>query len=231
MPYPTSERRTVLLGLAALALVAGPARAQTVNFVGARRPSAGASAPAFLPYKPVAVAPLYRHRVVELLEFTCPYCRQIDAGAQAWGATLPRPFVFEQMPLVYDTRTAEIAATYYTVVLANPAIKNAIVASMFHAVQDLHADPADPRTYIRAAAAAGVTQAQFMRALRDVSGRTAYIRRAAAFARAVAPRATPTFVVDGSAVDAVDTGGDYQRLFRLLDGLVSEALVHSRSAP
>jgi hypothetical protein len=230
--YPNFDRRRfVALGVYALAFSPVVARAQAIDFMGGGSGGQSPQSPKdFLPYRLVKVPALYQHRVVELLEFTCPYCRQINTGAQTWGASLPKPFVFEQMPIVFDKTSAEIAAVYYTAVFANPALKNDIVSSMFHAVQDLNENPADPRTYVKAAAAAGVTEAAFSRASQDAKGRAAYIQRAAAFARAVQPRATPTFVVNGKAVDVQDTGGDYQKLFQLLNGLVSESIGHNREA-
>ena len=224
MPHPISEsRRHFLLGASALALPA-LASAQTVDLMGGGQQQS--QMPAYQPYQPVRVAPLYRQRVVELLEFTCPFCRSINLGAQAWGASLPKPYVFEQMPMVYDKDSALVAAVYYTAILADPARKSDIVSSMFHAVQDLHQSPTDPRTYVKAAAQAGVTQAQFTRALQDSKGRVAYVERVATFTQAVKPRLTPTFVVNDKALDVNNANGDYQKLFQLLDGFVSQGLQH-----
>lgn len=225
MQYPNFDRRRMLGALGGILLVA-PAisGAQSIDFMGSEQAKADDSSEGFLPYRVVTTNPIYKNRVVELFDFACPYCRQINNGAQAWGASLPKPFVFEQMPLVFDKTSAEIAAIYYTVVLANPAIKSAIVSSIFHSVQDLHENPAAPKTYVQAAVQAGVTREQFLKASKDDKGRAAYVMRAAAFARAVKPRSTPTFVVDNKAIDAQDTSGDYQKLFRLLDGFVSQGL-------
>ena len=222
--YNRARRRALQLALAsaATACLARAASAQFAGFGGA--PGEGASAPALLPYRVVPVSSFFRNRVLELFELTCPYCRQINAGARQWGATLPKPFIFEQVPLVYDATTARAAGFYYLFLRAAPDKMGDYLDALFSAVQDQHAPLDNNGTYIRAAAQAGMSESQVRQALAHTDGLQAYIKRVAELCKAVAPRVTPTFVVNGDATDVSYTRGDYQKLFRLLDGLVSQQL-------
>jgi protein-disulfide isomerase len=214
-------------------MAVGVARAQTLPSMfampgapGVAGGSGGATqaSPPVLPYRIVKISPFYRERVVELFEFTCPFCRQVNDGALAWGTTLPKPFVFEQVPIVYDNATAKAAMFFYIVAKADPSKLQSFMSAVFAAVQDQHASLDDSSMYIRAIAQAGITEAQFRAQLSDSAGVEAYIDRVAQLCKKVAPRATPTFIVADHVTDVNYTNGDYQKLFKLLDGLVSQQL-------
>lgn len=224
MPHQTFDLQRRAWILASLAAIPSLALAQTMDFMGQGQAGESTQTPSYEPYRPVQVEHRYFNRVVELLEFNCPFCRNINAGAQAWGRSLPKPFVFEQMPLVYDKTTALAAAMYYVAITAAPALRDGIVASIFHAVQDLNEPPGDPGTYGRAAARAGVQQAAFEKAMQNTADIQSYVQRVATFCRAVDPRVTPTFVVRDKAVDVTNANGDYQKMFQLLNGFVSQGL-------
>lgn len=233
MSYPTCNhaRRKASSLLAALcaagAALPRNAGAQVLDSQGPSFEQFGAQDPSkasLLPYRVVHVSPFFNNRVLELFEFTCPYCRQINDGARQWGATLPKPFVFEQIPIVYDDATARAAGFYYLMLLQAPQRIGDYMDAVFAAVQDQQAPLSSNATFIRAAAQVGITETQFRQALTRTAGLPAYIQRVAELCKSVAPKVTPTFVVNGDATDVSYTSGDYQKLFKLLDGLVSRQL-------
>jgi protein-disulfide isomerase len=226
---PARRQATRLAAVAAAAAAVLP-RVTSAQVLGAQSPSFeqfGSQPPssnALLPYRVVHVSPFYNNRVLELFEFTCPYCRQVNDGARQWGGTLPKPFVFEQVPIVYDDATARAAGFYYLMLLQAPQKIGDYMDAVFTAVQDEQAPLTSNATFIRAAAQVGITEAQFRRALSRSKDLPAYIQRVAELCKKVAPKVTPTFVVNGDVTDVSYTRGDYQKLFKLLDGLVSQQL-------
>jgi thiol:disulfide interchange protein DsbA len=176
------------------------------------------------PYRLVDL-PNEANTVIEIMAFDCPYCRQINDGAVVWGATLPPPFRFVQMPLTYDAATARGAAFFETVRMAAPNRLQSFEDAMFASVQDRHEPLNSPKTAIRAAVLAGVSEQAFKQALTQTRTRVAAVTRAYQVEQTVRPRVTPTFVIGGKyVIDATDTGGDYGLLFKLAGGLVSQLL-------
>jgi hypothetical protein len=183
-----------------------------------------------LPYRTIERAfpsrARWRQRVVELLDFNCPYCRQINLGAQSWGETLPKPWKLVQFPVIQDEASFNAATAFLLAVLAAPEKADVFVQACFEAVQTHHESPTASRTYAHAALAAGIRQEDLQRVLKTRFNEVkSQLRDLADLVEAAAPEVTPTFVVDANEVlDVNRTGGDYGRMFQVMNGLISQRL-------
>lgn len=234
------DRRSALVGISGLAFAAG---ARSQGFALPRQPgfasglpggvSGAGAAPDFKPYRTINAAMPSRSRwrstVVELLDFSCPYCRQINLGAQSWGGTLPKPFRFLQLPIIHDTDSLNAAAAFMTAVIAAPQKVNALIQACFEAVQSHGESPTHPATYSHAAMAAGISKQALTSALSRFDEVRAQTRDLLDLIVAAKPEVTPTFIVDATeVVDVNNTAGDYAQMFRLLNGLVSQRVTPQR---
>jgi len=217
----SGRRRAVGAALAGFAAVLPAAARAQMTFL----PQIGASAPDVpLPYRTIAQNPAFRHAVAEILEWSCPYCRQINDGAIQWGRSLPKGWVFVQLPVLSTEKSMRAAALFAGMQQIAGRKLSAFDDALFSLVQDHAADPDDPRTLIQAAESAGLsvrdfrrdnTKADIMKTLREWLD----------LEKAARPQRTPTFVVAGRYVTDVSmTAGRYDLLFQLLSGLVSKSM-------
>ena len=226
----SKSRRQVLLmtGILAGLFVPGVSRGQMAPvFPGfgmgsSPTPLPGASAPAALPYRTIKGQKPFQKAVVELFEWNCPYCRQVNDGAVQWGHSLPRGWVFVQAPIVTSEESLRAAGLYAAIQQVAGKKLSAFDDAMFTLVQDHGADPNDPRTMISAAQQSGVDYRAFQKENTAESVRQT-LSEWMDLMRAAQPRVTPTFVVGGRFVtDVTMTAGRYDLLFQLLGGLVSQ---------
>lgn len=178
----------------------------------------------FVPYREIKPIARFSHTVVEIMQWSCPYCREINDGALDWASTLPPSFRYIQIPVMQGKRDARAAALFAGMQITAghrlPAFENA----MFGAVQDAHADPDDPRTIMGAAAAANLNPKPFVQAMQH-DGVAQTVQEWAQLLNAARPTQTPTFCIGGQYVtDVGRTAGDYQKLFDLVGGLVSKII-------
>jgi protein-disulfide isomerase len=187
--------------------------------------SSAGSAPPVIPYRTIATQQAFKHAVVEIVEWSCPYCRQINDGAVQWGKTLPKGWVFVQMPVITDKESLRAAGLFAGLEQVADHRLAALGDALFSLTQDRGADPSNPQILFAAARTAGINPQTFVQ--KNTAARVrATTREWLQLQRAVKPERTPTFVVAGSQVTDVSmTGGRYDLLFQLLSGLVSQHLV------
>ena len=227
-----NPRRRRILALGSLLSVPVIARAQTTLGPSLMIPSFGQApsgpdsqaAAGVPPYRSIATQPAFSHAVAEIMEWTCPYCRQINDGAVQWGGSLPKGWVFVQLPVITDAESLRAAALFAAIQQVAGHRLAAFGDAMFAAVQDRGQNPNDPRTLMDAAQASGIPYASFR-----TQNTGARVRKTAAewlaLEQAVRPQRTPTFVVAGRQVtDSSMTAARYDLLFQLLSGLVSQAM-------
>ena len=178
----------------------------------------------FVPYREIKPIPRFSHAVVEIMEWSCPYCREINEGALDWASTLPASFRFIQIPVMQDKNDLRAAALFVGMQITAGHRLAAFESAMFGAVQDSHADPDDPRTIMGAASAANLNPKPFVQAMQhDGVGQT--VHEWVQLLAAARPTQTPTFCIGGQYVtDVSRTAGSYQKLFDLVGGLVSKII-------
>ncbi len=186
--------------------------------------TAGSVAQQALPYRTIAVQPAFRHTVVEIMDWSCPHCREVNDGAISWGKSLPHGWVFIQTPVVLNQADARSSAVFAAIEQTAGDHLASFDDTVFSSVQDSNRDPDDPQTMMQAAQSTGIDYAAF-RSQNTASGIRRTVAERLALLQAVAPTRTPTFVVDGRFVTDVSfTGERYDLLFSLLGGLVSQQI-------
>ena len=152
--------------------------------------------------KPYLTVGPYRedlYRVYMFLSYECPYCEQTWYGMGEWGRTLPDPFRFVYVPIYTGNKRLDAAATGFYIA-KNERDFIAVLYRMGFS-----------REAINASVRKQLTQERMARAMTLV--------------RRYRVTATPFFAVGGRyTTHAGFTGGNYQMLTQLLNGLVSNVV-------
>jgi len=107
------ERRSLLAmlaGLPALGSLPGLAIASSTKPISGTAPqaNAGAEAKAYEVLNPPIAADTNRVRF--LFSYECPFCRQYHNGMHQWGASLPKPLIFEATPVLTSASDNQFGA-------------------------------------------------------------------------------------------------------------------------
>lgn len=177
-----------------------------------------------VPYRLITAQAPFRHAVVEIMEWNCPYCRQVNDGAIEWGKSLPKPWVFVQIPVITDVKSLRAAALFAAIQQVAGSRLAAFGDAVFSAVQDHGEDPNDPRTLMTAADSSGISYSAFSKGNTGDAVRKT-VSEWLSLEQVARPKLTPTFIVAGKMVtDSSMTAGRYDLLFQLLSGLVSQSI-------
>jgi thiol:disulfide interchange protein DsbA len=217
-----TRRNFLLAGLslsAAAALPAELARAQSVT--GFNTTSNGSDSAAKInarPYLEIGNFPDDRNRVFMFFMYTCPFCAQYASSFEAWGNTIPKPMLFVPVPLMIDDPVAlSAAASYYVLRQLAPQRISEFEGFAYETGQHNPTPEAFPAILYRM----GLERSTVLAALNspDTGER---LKRAAALGRRYRVDATPDFGVAGKyTTNANFTGGNYDTLVQLLNGLIS----------
>lgn len=161
--------------------------------------------------------------VYEFLAFSCTYCQQHHDSFVAWGRSIPKPVVFEPVPVVVDLATFSAARAFYAVRQAAPRLLDQYCSLVLNAFRHGAVDAADQGLLARV----GVDRRAFDQAWKSPAVKTA-IQDAAALTLKYDISATPTLAIGGTTVLTADmVNGDYGMLTRLASGFVSRMLEKS----
>ncbi len=158
--------------------------------------------------------------VYEFFMFSCHYCQQHHESVASWGGTIPKPVVFESVPVVIDFESFNAARSYYAVRRAAPNRLSAYTRAVFDAARRGSVNPASDDVL----ATAGVGREVFQSAWKHPSVKDS-IERAITLAERYKVKVTPTLTIGGTtAMHADHVNGDYGLLMRLASGFVSRLL-------
>lgn len=170
------------------------------------------------------------YSVLVFFKYSCPVCRAYHLSLENWGATLPKPFHVNFMPIVESSPTEDYSKDsllglmmFWTMQVAgNQQERDQFNESAYELVQDSH-NGENKEAWIRAAANTGVSMPKFKEALKvEQSSWNSFVARQVHYQ----PEATPTLVICGKWMITPDsTYGNQDLFFQLANGLVSKCMV------
>lgn len=184
------------------------------------------------PYRTIAEAATEDRAVVRVFFlFSCSYCAQAHEGVVRWGASLPKGIQFRPTPVVTDRGSAIAAAYFYAVQRSAPMHVDRFVSATYAEIQQRQGNPADERTYLRAATLAGLDRDALARVVRSkaVSDAT---RRAVLLMGQYQLDSTPSITIGGKYVVTPDaTMGVNSNFYELLNAVTSKYLIETNQGP
>ncbi|MDT8840312.1 thioredoxin domain-containing protein [Paraburkholderia fungorum] len=165
-----------------------------------------------------------RDRVFMFFLYTCPFCAQYAQSLESWGKTIPKPMLFVPVPLMVDDPVALSAAAAYYVARSLVPDRMAEFEGFAYAAGQQHYPAPTPVDFPQILYRMGLQRTAVLAALHSPETRERLLR-AAALARRYRVKVTPDFGVGGRFVtNANYTGGNYDTLVQLLNGLVSKVM-------
>ncbi len=213
------------LMMSALAFGAGSALIGPAALAQAVNPRAKTEPPPTKPYKEVTPRMQEdKEKVLLFFSYTCLFCRQYDVEFYRWGNTFPGSLTLEAVPVVGTSKDIPMAKAFYVIKALAPekiAIFNHLV---FEMIQDNMSSTRDEKTYITAANKVGVSTEDFhekwqskevIKKILEAKNRLYHYDA----------EETPTLIINGRyLVSAGYTRGDYNLLFQLASGLISQQI-------
>lgn len=165
-----------------------------------------------------------RNRVFMFFLYTCPFCAQYAQSLESWGKTMPKPMLFVPVPLMIDDPVALSAAAAYYVARSLVPDRMADFEGFAYTAGQQHYPAPTPVDFPQILYRMGLQRNAVLTALHSQETRDR-LQRAAALARRYRINVTPDFGVGGRFVtNANYTGGNYDTLVQLLNGLVSKVM-------
>lgn len=165
-----------------------------------------------------------RSRVFMFFLYTCPFCAQYAESFEAWGKTIPKPVLFVPVPLMIDDPTALSAAAAYYVARRLIPDRIADFEARAYDLGQRHDPMPTAKDFPQILYGMGLQRDVVLSTLHSAETRDRLLR-AAALARRYRVSATPDFGVSGRyTTNANYTGGNYETLVQLLNGLISKAM-------
>lgn len=168
--------------------------------------------------------------VIVFFKYGCPVCRNYHAVLDHWGSTLPKPIIFQFVPIVEGDGVTAISKESGLGVLGfwsaersgTHAARNMFSEEMYMLYQDKHAG-IQPAAVIDAARSSNLMMDRFKKAWSDgITNGASNLNRQAYYR----PSVTPTMVICGKYVITPDSAlGNQDTFIQLANGLVSKCLV------
>ena len=166
---------------------------------------------------------------VEVLEFFwygCPHCNNLQPSLEAWLKRKPADVEFRRVPAVFQESWLPMTRAYYTIEALGMIDK--LHNEMFITLHKQRVQLRDANAIFDWAAARGVDRKKFADTYNSfgVNGKA---QRSIELTRKYDIPGTPALVVDGRYLTApsmtlkADRTVDYERFFRVVDGLIAEA--------
>lgn len=166
---------------------------------------------------------------VEVLEFFwygCPHCNNLQPSLEAWLKRKPADVEFRRVPAVFQDSWLPMTRAYYTIEALGMIDK--LHNEMFATLHKQRVQLRDANAIFDWAAARGVDRKKFADTYNSfgVNGKA---QRSIELTRKYDIPGTPALVVDGRYLTAPsmtlksDRTVDYERFFRVVDGLIAEA--------
>lgn len=165
-----------------------------------------------------------RNRVFMFFLYTCPFCAQYAESFETWGKTIPKPVLFVPVPLMIDDPVALSAAAAYYVARGLAPDRLAEFEGRAYDLGQRHDPMPTAKDFPQILYGMGLQRDAVLSALRSPETRDRLLR-GAALARRYRVSVTPDFGVGGRyTTNANYTGGNYETLVQLLNGLISRAM-------
>lgn len=162
--------------------------------------------------------------------FSCPFSKDWHDAFIKWGRTLPSGMSFVPTPMVtlVDDESYPSALAFYSALKASPGRLMEFMRLGYEAVQVRKLDPTDVRTYIMAAANAGVDMKAFARLMRSQE-LGPMVSRAGIVANRYRVSGTPSFGIHGKYLASPEgVGGNPGLMLQLLNALVSKSMIEAK---
>lgn len=184
-----------------------------------------ASEDSYRPWKEVGPFRQDKNGIYFLMDFGCKFCQQYYPAMQQWGSTLPKQFVFLNIPLVYDKNLESLyLAMFYSAIesVAGKGNVTRLAEQMFE--MKLSGKSIDPTSLIKLAAQADIDipklKAEF--ASKRFIKKMDQVQR---IAERYKPEVTPTTVLGGQYLVSPNlTAGQSNLYMELLSGIVSQKM-------
>ncbi len=161
------------------------------------------------------------NRVYMFLSYECPYCEQTWYGMGEWGRTLPDPFRFVYVPIYTGNKRLDAAATGFYIVRDLAPTR---IADYQRLTFEAARTAKNERDFVAVLYRMGFSHEAINTSVRKRLTQER-MARAMMLVRRYRVTATPFFAVGGRyTTHAGFTGGNYQMLTQLLNGLVSNVL-------
>lgn len=174
------------------------------------------------PYREVPRVAKYAsaRRNLAFVSFDCPVCRQFFAPIAKWGATLPKPWSMDIVPVITSDLGMVAAHRAWRTVVAMPNANTfAFADALFTAVQDRGLRLDNPRTYATALVSSGIDVQAFGAAFKQQNDQLAEIVQAM---QAFQIDAVPALAIAGRYVITPDsTNGNQDQFMTLASALQS----------
>lgn len=175
-----------------------------------------------LPFREVQIRPEDRDTALIFFDFNCPVCASLHEQMSQWGATLPRPWRAEFVPVALPNKESAMAAmAYYAAARANPARLVDFMNAAYRRVHKSKQRTGDIALWEGAARDAGISNfTQGWAAVQKGQLEDA-MRRLLVYGI----DATPSVVIGGRyVVNPDNTNGDTNLFLQLCSGMVSKSM-------
>lgn len=81
------------------------------------------------------------NRIRFFFSYTCPYCRSYHNGLMQWGATIPKPLVFDAVPLITDPDDENLSIAVLGRLIGQAVAPSVLDAYDFAMYANLQGDP------------------------------------------------------------------------------------------
>jgi len=163
--------------------------------------------------------------VIEFFSYTCPHCQSLQASLGNWLKRKPADVEFRRVPAVFQDAWLPFARLYYT--LDAMGLVDKLHHDVFTAVQTQKIRLQDPKALFDWVSAKGVDRQKFTDTYNSFAVQS-LTKRAVETTRRYNVPFTPALVIDGrylTGPSMTSTGStpDYDRFFKVVDGLIATA--------
>ncbi|MBN6739630.1 DsbA family protein [Acidithiobacillus sp. MC6.1] len=163
--------------------------------------------------------------VIEVFEYGCPYCRQMNAAMLNWGKSIPKGYRFTQMPALIADQYFPMTMATFGVYETDPGKLQAFEENAFSLVQTYKKPLNAPVVYLTAAHEAGIDVGALIRAI-DSPTVKALTAEDAEIMKITQITRTPSLIICGKyVIDPSDTKGNASMFIQLANGLLSRCMM------
>lgn len=204
-------KKTLLIGICALAFVAQTAFAKQFQYIEGKHYVK-------LPI-PIHTPDPNKIEVTEYFSYGCPHCYAFDPLINAWKATLPKDVMFDRTPAIWNKDYEVYAQTYYTAKALN--ILDKVHTPIFEAIHAEGKPLNTPEAMAKFFTQFGVDPIAFAKTYSSFGVR-ASVQQAEARGRAYRASGVPTLIINGKYRIEGSMAGSNANMLRVADFLIEK---------
>ncbi len=163
--------------------------------------------------------------VIEVFEYGCPYCRQMNAAMLNWGKSIPDGYRFTQMPALNADKYFPMTMATFGVYETDPGKLVSFEENAFSLVQTYKKPLDAPVVYLTAAHEAGIDVAALIQSINSPTVK-ALTAEDAEIMKITQITRTPSLIICGKyVIDPSNTKGNASMFIQLANGLLSRCMM------